>query len=157
MKFLDVKPFRQSPGFCGPASLKMVLEYYGVERTEKEIGQLSKCTREKGTSAKNLIKAAEKLGFKAHIEDNSNINRIKYFLDNKIPVIVDWFSHDEGHYSVSIGLDDKNIYLQDPELGAIRTLDRQTFFRVWFDFPKSHIRTPKDIILRRIIIIEKKK
>jgi predicted double-glycine peptidase len=156
-KVLNVKPFRQSRGFCGPACLKMILEFYGLEKSEQELGKLSKCTKSKGTSAENIIKAAKKLGFEAHVENNSNLARIKYFLNRETPVIVDWFSHDEGHYSVAVSIDDENIYLQDPELGAIRTLNRQTFFRVGFDFPKAYIRTPKDIILRRIIVIEKKK
>ena len=40
----------------------------------------------------------------------------------------------DGHYSVVCGLDDKNIYLQDPEIGSMRKLDREDFMTVWFDF-----------------------
>jgi len=34
---LKVKPFRQTVGYCGPATLKMVLDYWGVNKTEKEL------------------------------------------------------------------------------------------------------------------------
>ena len=34
---LNITPFRQKPGFCGPASLKMVLDFWGVKITEKKI------------------------------------------------------------------------------------------------------------------------
>ena len=32
---LNVDPFRQKPGYCGPASLKIVLGYLGVKITKK--------------------------------------------------------------------------------------------------------------------------
>ena len=42
-KLLKVKSFQEKLGvsYCGPASLKMVLEYYGIEKTEKELARLS--------------------------------------------------------------------------------------------------------------------
>ncbi len=54
---LPIKPFLQTSGLCGPACLKIALEYFGVKKTEK-------------------------------------------YIDKKIPVIVDWFSRNDRHYSV---------------------------------------------------------
>ena len=103
---LKVRNFRQKTGFCGPASLKMVLEYLGVKRSEKELAELSGATKEKGTEARNLLKAAKSLGFKGFVKDFSKITDIKkYVVQKKIPVIVDWFSRDEGHYSAVVGVD----------------------------------------------------
>ena len=153
---LKVKPFSQTSGFCGPASLKMVLEYYGVNKSEKELARLCKHKISKGVSAENILKAAKKLGMKGFIKDFSEISDIKkYVIGKKIPVIVDWFSVDEGHYSVVIGIDKKNIYLQDPELGRIRTLGIGSFKRVWFDFLGDFLRSKNDIIIRRMIVIHK--
>jgi len=76
-------------------------------------------------------------------------------LERKIPVIVDWFSVDEGHYSAVVGINNKNIYLQDPELGKVRKLKINDFKRIWFDFPGEFLRSKKDIIIRRLIIIHK--
>ena len=41
---LDVKPFQETlnADMCGPASLKIVLEYYGVNKSEDELAQLCK-------------------------------------------------------------------------------------------------------------------
>jgi len=151
---LKVKPFRQKTGFCGPASLKMVLDYFGVKKSERDLAKLTGCTKTKGVEAKNLLKAAEKLGFKGFIKDFSKIKDIKkYILKKKIPVIVDWFSEDEGHYSVVAGIDNKNIYLQDPELGKVRKLKIHDFKRIWFDFPGRFLRSKNDIIIRRLIVI----
>jgi len=153
---LKVKPFRQKTGFCGLASLKMVLDYFGVKKNERDLVKLTGCTKAKGAEAKNLLKAAEKLGFKGSIKDFSEIEDVKkYVQKKKIPVIVDWFSQDEGHYSVVVGIDKKNIYLQDPELGRIRKLDIETFKRVWLDFPGRFLKSKNEIIIRRLIAIYK--
>jgi len=79
-----------------------------------------------------------------------------------VPVIVNWFTKGrldypesevaDGHYSVVAGLEDKYIYLQDPEIGKIRKLKRDYFMRVWFDFKGNYIK-PKELIIRQIIAI----
>jgi predicted double-glycine peptidase len=155
---LKVKPFRQKTGFCGPASLKMVLDYFGVRKTENYLARLSGATKNLGATGKNLLRAAQKLGLKGFIMDFSKISDVrKYVLKKRIPVIVDWFSQDEGHYSVAVKIDRKNIYLQDPELGRIRKLDLETFKRVWFDFSGNFLKSKNDIIIRRMIVIYKKR
>lgn len=153
---LKIKSFRQKKGFCGPASLKIVLDYFGVRKSEKELAELSGCAKSKGVGAENLLKTAKKLGFKGFIKDFSEISDIKkYVLKKKIPVIVDWFSQDEGHYSVVVGINKKNIYLQDPELGKIRKLEIEKFKRIWFDFPGNFLKSKTEIIIRRMLVIYK--
>ena len=152
---LNIKPHKQTRGMCGPASLKMVLEYFGMEKSEEELGQLTHCNPNTGTKAEDIVLAARQLGFSAMIKDMANFDDIKKYLAQEIPVIVDWFSQDDGHYSVAVGMDEKNIYLQDPEIGGIRELPLETFKRVWFDFPDKFINSKDDLILRRIIVIQK--
>ena len=53
-----------------------------------------------------------------------------------------------------MGLDDKFIYLQDPELGAMRKINRGDFMRVWFDFEGEYLKS-NELIIRQIIIIYK--
>jgi len=152
---LKIKSFRQKPGFCGPASLKMVLSYYKIEKSEKELVKITGCTAKKGTSANGILKAARMFGLKGFVKDFSNFNEIRYYLDRNIPVIIDWFSEDEGHYSVAVGINRKSIYFQDPELGRIRKMNLDLFKRVWFDFPGYFIKSNSKLILRRIIVIKK--
>jgi predicted double-glycine peptidase len=83
------------------------------------------------------------------------VSDLQKLLKKGIPAIVDWFSTDEGHYSVAVGVDKSNIYLQDPELGRIRKMKREDFQRVWFDFPGDCIKSKKDLIVRRMIVIYK--
>jgi ABC-type bacteriocin/lantibiotic exporter with double-glycine peptidase domain len=163
---LKVKPFQETlhADMCGPASLKIVLEYYGVNKSEDELAQLCKVKKGWGVDDKGIKLAAEKLGFKVKIKNNSSFKDIEKWFKKEVPIIVDWFtkgrtdygdsSTADGHYSVVMGLDDNFIYLQDPELGAIRKIERNNFMRVWFDFKGEYLK-PNELILRQIIAIYK--
>ena len=115
---LNIAPFRQKPGYCGPASLKIVLGFFGVKINGKKNAEISGCSRSRGIRAEGLVRAARKLGFHAKIKDFSDLKDIKEWVNKKkIPVIVDWFAFKGGHYSVVSGIDKENIYLEDPSLG----------------------------------------
>lgn len=156
---IKLKPFRETPGLCGPASLKMVMDYYNVSVSEADIAKAAGATKEKGTSIKGLIKAAKHFGFKVLLKENSSLEYLEYFIKRKIPVIVDWFSEDDGHYSVVVDIDKENVVLMDPALRKLliyirrRKFSRETFFRIWFDFPGKVIKKPQDLILRLMLVI----
>ena len=150
---IKLKPFRETPGLCGPASLKMVLEYYGVLVSEARLAQIAGTTKEKGTLKEDLIRAAKHFGFQVFSKDRSTLSDLRYFIKRKIPVIVNWFLDDEGHYSVVVDIDRKKVVLMDPHLGGLRTMPIEKFLRVWFDFRGKFIRKPEDLILRLILVI----
>lgn len=150
---IDLKPFRQTAGLCGPASLKMVLEYYGVSVSESALAKASGASRSKGVSKEGLIKAARHFGFDVFAKEKSTFGDLQRFIKKGTPVIVDWFSEDDGHYSVAINIDKKNIILMDPELKGKRKLSLEKFQRLWFDFPGKFIKEPKDLVLRLMIAV----
>lgn len=164
-KILSIKPFQETlnSGMCGPASLKMVLDYYGLVKSEKELAELTGTRKDLGTTAEDIKKTAIELGFKSEIKNECEFSDIEYWLERDIPVIVDWFTRGrddypedsasaDGHYSVVCGLDDNYIFLQDPEIGEIRKIKRDIFRRVWFDFEGEFI-DPKELIIRQIVVI----
>lgn len=165
MKLLNVKPFQETlhGGYCGPASLKMVFEYYGLKKSEKELAKACSRDHNLGVSSETMAEVARKYGFNAEVRDKSGFSEIKSWLKKGVPVIVNWFTPGrrdysdsempDGHSSVVVGLDADKIYLQDPETGGLRKISRNDFLRVWFDFPGAKITKPSDIILRQIIII----
>lgn len=167
IKLLPVKPFQETlgGGYCGPASLKMVLEYFGESYTEKEIAKRCHRDPDLGTSDSDLAKAAQAYGFEAIIKNNASFVDIERWLKKGVPVIVNWFTRGrsdygdsdvpDGHYSVVVGLNGKNIYLQDPEIGKIRKINRDDFLGVWFDFTGRYIKAG-ELIIRQIIAIYKK-
>jgi predicted double-glycine peptidase len=153
---LKTRAFQQRPGACGPASLKILLHFFGITKTEKQIIQMSGATPEKGIEAEDLIKVIKKFKLKVAIKDRAEIKDIrKYVKEKKIPVIVEWFLVDDGHFSVVTDIDRENIYLQDPDLGHIRAMTISTFMRLWFSFPGKYMRGEYDIRLRRMIVAEK--
>lgn len=165
IKLLQVKPFQETVrgGYCGPASLKIVLDYYGVQKSEKEIAKHCGRDSKLGTNDISIKRTAKSYGFSVEIKNNANFTDIQKWLNKEVPVIVNWFTRGrkdysnsevpDGHYSVVIGLDKENIYLQDPEIGAMRTIKRDDFIRVWFDFKKDYITSWKDMSLRQLIAI----
>jgi len=155
---LDLKPHRQKPGFCGPASLKMVLDYYGVVKTEDTLASMTRASPHVGTRGRWILNAARNLGFSGFLRDHSSIDELNHWVvDRRVPVIVNWFSKDEGHYSVCVHVSKKMIYLMDPEIPGIRRLNHETFMNIWFDFLSLRERTKNSLVLRRMIAIYPKK
>jgi len=164
---LDVKPFQETlkGGYCGPASLKIITDYYNINKTEEEIAKLCNRGPDLGTDDRSIKRAAEKMGLKVEIKNESSFEDIQSWLKKGVPPIVNWFTrgrydYDEdevadGHYSVVIGLDDEFIYLQDPEIGRVRKINREDFYRVWFDYSSEYIKKWDDMIVRQIIAIYK--
>jgi len=161
---LDVKPFQETlhADMCGPASLKIVLDYYGIDKSEQELAKLTGLAPGLGVDDKGIANATESLGLKVQIENESTFNDIEKWLQKGVPVIVDWFTRGrsdyedsevaDGHYSVVVGLDDEYIYLQDPEIGNKRKIEREDFMKVWFDFTGHYIKSD-ELIIRQLIAI----
>ncbi len=153
---INLRPFRQRADYCGPASLKMVLNHFGIEKTEKQIANSVKATPALGIEAEDLLKVAKRWGLQGRIKDHSELKDLTHWVkEKKIPVIVEWFSEDDGHFSVVVDIDKENVYIQDPEYGHIRAMTRSYFLRVWFTFPTKYLRKESDLILRRMLVLHK--
>lgn len=130
---LDVPFFRQHTNYsCGPASLKMVLQYYGIHKSEDELYTMTKLT-EDGTVHGRMIRAANKCGLHVFVDKNTSIDALKYHIDEGTPVIVNFLEpkYDEGHYAVVIGYDHGNIILNDPLHGAEFRISFHDFESRW--------------------------
>lgn len=152
---LKVPAYLQTPSFCGPACLRMVFAYYGIPIRESTIATIAKSSREEGTPAENMVEAARHFNFHARLIDNNSISKIQEFLRKKVPVIVNWWSGDDGHYSVVVGLGRTHIHLRDPERKALHRIKREVFERCWFDFEVGKSPRRSNLILQRMIVIEK--
>ena len=162
---LPVKPFQETlhGSFCGPAVIKMALDFYGLEKTEAEIATLSGNDPNLGIGEKEIKNVLESFSLKTEAKNFANYEDLEKYLSKGIPVIVDWFTRGradyaedevvDGHYSIVVGLDETNIYLQDPEVGRVRKIPREDFLRVWFDFTTDHIEKWEDLVVRQSIAI----
>ncbi|MDB5194624.1 MAG: hypothetical protein JWN50_638 [Parcubacteria group bacterium] len=135
---IKLKPIRQSSGFCGPASLSSLLDFYGVRMSERQLGDLCRTTKESGTDPHTLVQVLKDLGFNAVAKNNGTWAGLKKLVTRGTPVLVNWWSDFEkpadGHYSLVYGLTDTRISLMDPELGGFRQMGKERFMKQWYDF-----------------------
>lgn len=150
---LGVPTVKQSPGMCGPASVKAVLEFYGDDFSEEELADLMGATANDGVEAPAMVQALNLLGYDAYYRDNVTLDEVRTLVeDTRTPVIVDWFSFTMGHYSVVVGVDDDFIYLQDPELAGLRAVTLENFVNMWFDF-SEYPPNAETFYGRRIVVV----
>ena len=161
---LKIKSFQETRnrGYCGPASLKIVFGYWGLNMSEKKLAGLCGVSRELGVSNEKMAAVARRLGFETAVKEKAGFRDIEKWLARGVPPIVDWFSPGrpdapesemaDGHSSVVAGLDKTHIFLQDPELGRIRKIKRDDFLKAWFDFKGKYVK-PNELVVRHLMAI----
>lgn len=132
-----LKPHRQKPGLCGPASLKILLSHYGKEFTEDDLAKICRATAEVGTDHAGLIDGLKSIGENPIVKENATIDDLRYYMERDTPVIVGWFSEygePDEHYSVVYEVTDEIISMMDPERdeGTV-TMPIEDFEKVWYD------------------------
>jgi predicted double-glycine peptidase len=152
---------------CGPACVRIVMEFYGLKASEKQIAKRCNHTYELGCTTEDMKKAAESYGFTAIIKNNATFNDIRSWLNKGVPVIVDWFTGSSGlklsksevpngHSSIIVGIDKNEVTMYDTEIGDYRRLKKEDFMRVWFDYKKQKITSEKDnLVIRQLMVIYK--
>lgn len=130
--------FRQTPGLCGPASLKIVLMHYNHrDLTEGELAALCRATPETGTDHADLVRAAETLGLRVEAKEQATLPELKAYLDRDIPVIVgfwDTYLEEGDHFTVVYDYDDTSLYMMDPQMDeGVRRMSVEEFVSLWYD------------------------
>ncbi len=129
-------PENGAPGnyYCGPTSLGMALDYYGVNRTTKDLAKSCSTTPD-GTSAGNLLAAAKRAGMNgSYMKEGMSIDSLKDILKSGKPVVVNvntqgyWGG---GHYMTAVGVSDGKVYLNDPWAGTTRSYTFAQFSAQW--------------------------
>lgn len=104
---------------CGAASLTMVMAYYGkwipLEQVRVDCG-----VSRNGSNAKNILRAAQKYGFKTS-GFAFNIKKLKE--RGKFPAIIHWGG---GHFVVLNGFRGNKAIINDPAKGLLK-VDLKTF------------------------------
>ena len=142
-KTLPVAHMRQSHAMCGPASLSILLSHFGKRYTERELAKLCSSTKKHGTEHEGLIRGAKAAGAFVFAKEGGTLKDVEYFIQQeKLPVLVGWFNHDEGHYSVVIGITKKHLIIADPWAPwRKRYIKRKLFPSIWFNFVGSERKT----------------
>jgi predicted double-glycine peptidase len=131
---------------CAASALQSVLVYWGIDIGENELIKLLNTTSAYGTDENDIVRVARQMGLEAELKDNITLADLEQSIDMGIPVIVNcqsWrgsaysnasWANDcyDGHYLVVIGIDEKNVYLEDPYmLGSRGFIQRQEFLERW--------------------------
>lgn len=138
---------RQSTEYsCGAAAMQAVLGYWGRDIGEEDIREMLNTNEESGTYPDDIIRVASALGLQPEYKENMTITDLEDYVAAGIPIIVDcqaWRSVSQyneswadtwynGHWMVVIGIDDKNVTLEDPYiLGDRGILSREEFEERW--------------------------
>ena len=149
---IKLKLVEQSKNYtCGPAVLKMILSYYGINKSESLLEKETKTSNKHGCQESAIVKVAKNFGLKGYVKQKSSISELRRLNKKGIPVIIDWFSPDvNSHYSIVVGFKGDKIMIADPSFGKIRTFGIKWFEERWFDM--FNMKKP---LIKEIIVIEK--
>ena len=145
---LPVPYFKQNRDFtCGPACLRMVLEYFGVEQDEVTLAILCG-TNLAGTGLAEIAEAAQRLGLEADWKINASLQDIKDALKKNIPVMamIDArvLHHTDapfvlGHAVVIVAYLKSEIYFHDPLIGEDQRASVSVFSGAWTNMRKGMV------------------
>ena len=155
---------------CGPASLSMVFSYFGINKSQKELGQELRPYQnprgdndDKSVTLEELSQKSKEYGFAAYHRPNGNIELIKFFITYDVPVIVKTLTkenEDIGHYRVVKGYDDTTgeIIYDDSFQGKNLKFSYESFNEIWEKFNFEYlVIIPKDkVMITEAIIGEDK-
>ncbi len=136
---------------CGPASLSMALSFYGINVTQKVLGDdlrpyqiASGDNDDKSVTLAELAEKSKEYGFTPVHRPNGDIEIIKSFIASDIPVIVrTWTKPNEdiGHFRVVKGYDEsRQILIQDDSLqGKSLEYTYEEFDVIWKKFNYEYL------------------
>lgn len=141
---LNVPDVREPANYTsGPTSLQAVLAYYGTDATLSQLVNQTNTT-ENGTLPENIAQAARDHGFTAELKENMTLKDLQDNINQGTPTIVlvqaggnnntgNWTNTTgENRYMVVVGMDDQNMYLEDPAiLGSRGYIPLQEFMDRW--------------------------
>jgi ABC-type bacteriocin/lantibiotic exporter with double-glycine peptidase domain len=120
---------------CGPACMRMALEFFGINRREDELEKLMHALPGQGTLFKDMEDAAEHFGLAHKTIAPATIDDIKMLLAEQWLVIVCYLMQTEpfqiDHYAIVRKLDKGRINLFDPWHGELQSYPIIQFEEIW--------------------------
>jgi tetratricopeptide (TPR) repeat protein len=142
---------------CGPATLSMALNWWGVEASQAEVADIIRPYRnqagdndDKNTFSNEFVETAQKYGLKAVTRVNGDIELLKRFTANGIPVVVKTqlkTGDDIGHFRLVTGYNEseKVIIQDDSYQGRNKKYSYYDFLSLWqlFNYDYIVVYTPE--------------
>lgn len=136
---------------CGPATLSMVLGFWGTDVSQKELADkmrpwqiASGDNDDKTIFSHEFVDWAQEYGYEAISRVNGDIEVLKKLVSNNIPVVVKtWLNPDEdiGHFRLVRGFDQsKQVIIQDDSYhGKDKQISYYDFLNMWQPFNYNYI------------------
>lgn len=147
---LTVPDLRQDTDYsCGASALQAVFAYWGIDLRESSLREQLHSNPQDGTKPEEILRVAKEHGLSAEMREGLGIKDLRIAWEASITVILDiqawkenlkqgpdWKSNwEDGHYVVLIGMDERNIYVEDPSLlGSRGIIPQQEFLDRWHDY-----------------------
>lgn len=132
----EIEPYQQIEQYsCGAATLKAVIKNYGDDYDERMLIDLVGVDPKSGSSASQVATAARKLGYDAQPFRFDSVDELATYTNNDIPVIIAIRSFNrpnQGHFVIAHEVDDKYVYIMDPNVrGNRRSVPRTELDNRW--------------------------
>jgi len=126
---------QNDPYWCGPASMSMVLGYWGNNVSQEDIAAKIYDAGARITRMTDMVAYPITYGFRSQ-NFTGTISGLKTWIDNGVPLIVlQRFSLEEpyGHYRVVVGYNDSSamMFTFDPKKGINFTITYAEFTQLW--------------------------
>lgn len=136
---------------CGPASLSMILSYYGIQKSQEELGQDLRPYQiaggdndDKSVTLSELAEYSKQYGLIPYHRPMGNEQTVKQFIALDLPVLVRTWTkptEDIGHFRVIKGYDDvRRVLIQDDSLqGGNLEYSYSDFNELWKKFNYEYV------------------
>ena len=136
---------------CGPATLSMILSWFGKNVSQKELGDqmrpyqiASGDNDDKTIFTYEFVEWAKRHGLEAVSRVNGDIELLKTFTTNGIPVVVKTWLHvgeDIGHFRIVRGFDEeRQVVIQDDSYeGPNKKISYYDFLSMWQPFNYAYV------------------
>ncbi len=138
---------------CAAVSTAMVLLYFGIQRTQAQLGPLLRPNPgDKHVEPHEIVRLLEQFGLRARVLEGGTVERVKTLVAAGFPVITpQWLDHKPdaiGHYRVVRGYNDGRgvFFVNDSMIGAGVAMPYAEFEELWraFDFRYIPVYRPED-------------
>lgn len=131
---------------CGPASIAMILNYYGEKLGTDQVYE--KTGAGKGLiNIQQMLAAISAFGYTGRFLTNQSIEQLKSYIDRDMPVIAlvhygDFVSRQDtgfkgGHFFTVVGYRDDGVFVNDPDFWGNYRKDGDHHFYSWDEFRKG--------------------
>lgn len=136
---------RQTFNNCGPATTAMLLSYFGRAENQGQIASVMRPNRDdKNVSPVEIAAYAQGLGYGARILIGADVNLLRAFVSNGLPVVVEsWYiappDDQMGHYKLLTGYDGDSLFFDDTLHGQAQREAERDFDAMWKVFNRTAI------------------